>query len=309
LIKIIIVLSLVIVLSGVIFELQPYSVYAQQSSSTVSLRIYSNHSWQGVIGSVGNQNSINGYGDSYRDIECTAGDSYSISVQLPSSADFSKYVVINIVDKNGVEKIASAQGPNAIASFSGQCGVWKPSPSSNGLISIQTDKSSYTYGSTIHMDAILIHSNSPNFVKPTGTFKVVSSADGSVLFEKTEAGACCSESVDIRGIDWKKNSPYWVEFIWGDPNYYWTVYTPITVSWQDTPMINPGCGSSITPIIDCNNQISTTSSGNEASTSQTKIPVWIKNTFKQYIDGNISEDELLNALQFLIQQGIIKVNR
>jgi len=38
-----------------------------------------------------------------------------------------------------------------------------------------------------------------------------------------------------------------------------------------------------------------------------KIPSWIKDLMKLYIDGKISENEMINALQFLIKQGIIKV--
>lgn len=42
-------------------------------------------------------------------------------------------------------------------------------------------------------------------------------------------------------------------------------------------------------------------------TIQQKIPAWVKNIFIWYGKGSISDDELLGALQFLIQQGIIKV--
>jgi len=38
-----------------------------------------------------------------------------------------------------------------------------------------------------------------------------------------------------------------------------------------------------------------------------KIPDWVKNTFKWYVEGAISEDELINAIQFLIKEGIIKI--
>jgi len=36
-----------------------------------------------------------------------------------------------------------------------------------------------------------------------------------------------------------------------------------------------------------------------------KIPDWIKNTFAWYVQGQISEDEVLNAIKFLVNQGII----
>jgi len=42
-------------------------------------------------------------------------------------------------------------------------------------------------------------------------------------------------------------------------------------------------------------------------TSESKIPEWVKNTMKWFVEGKISEDEMINALQFLIREGIIKV--
>ena len=40
-----------------------------------------------------------------------------------------------------------------------------------------------------------------------------------------------------------------------------------------------------------------------------KIPDWVKNIFILYADGSITENELINALTFLIDQGIIEVNQ
>jgi len=36
-----------------------------------------------------------------------------------------------------------------------------------------------------------------------------------------------------------------------------------------------------------------------------KAPVWVKNIFMWYSENRISEDELFNALQFLMDKGII----
>lgn len=43
------------------------------------------------------------------------------------------------------------------------------------------------------------------------------------------------------------------------------------------------------------------------ATAPLKIPGWIKHVFISYGQGQVSEDELLNALKFLIQQGILKI--
>ncbi len=39
-----------------------------------------------------------------------------------------------------------------------------------------------------------------------------------------------------------------------------------------------------------------------------KIPDWVKNTMKWYLDGSISENEMIAAIQFLVKEGIIKLN-
>ena len=43
------------------------------------------------------------------------------------------------------------------------------------------------------------------------------------------------------------------------------------------------------------------------NTSESKIPEWVRTTMKWFVDGQVSEDEMISALQFLIKQGIIKV--
>lgn len=39
-----------------------------------------------------------------------------------------------------------------------------------------------------------------------------------------------------------------------------------------------------------------------------KIPNWVKGIFNFYAQGNLSDDDLIKALQFLVQQGIIKLH-
>jgi len=53
-----------------------------------------------------------------------------------------------------------------------------------------------------------------------------------------------------------------------------------------------------------------TDQSNETELINTKkIPDWIKNIFVLYSYDEISEDELINALTFLIDQGIIEINQ
>ncbi len=56
---------------------------------------------------------------------------------------------------------------------------------------------------------------------------------------------------------------------------------------------------------DCNSTNGIPSTTNPTITP--KIPNWVKAVFGFYAQGNLSDDDLINALQFLIKQGIIKV--
>ena len=42
--------------------------------------------------------------------------------------------------------------------------------------------------------------------------------------------------------------------------------------------------------------------------SQSKIPDWIRNTMKWYAEEKISEQEMINALQFMIKEELIKLD-
>ena len=46
----------------------------------------------------------------------------------------------------------------------------------------------------------------------------------------------------------------------------------------------------------------------QLESSQSKIPEWVKNTMKWYAEEKISEQEMINALQYLIKEGTIKLD-
>ena len=75
------------------------------------------------------------------------------------------------------------------------------------------------------------------------------------------------------------------------------------LQWYTTPKIIHGNEPKISeePII------SSPSVQSEPQLDETKLPEWIRNIFIWYAENRISEDELIGALQFLIEQGIIKV--
>ena len=67
------------------------------------------------------------------------------------------------------------------------------------------------------------------------------------------------------------------------------------------------------PIFDCTIKVfpidvSDDSTQHSIPQHPTKIPDWVKNTMKWYLDGSISENEMISAIQFLVKEGIIKLN-
>jgi hypothetical protein len=46
----------------------------------------------------------------------------------------------------------------------------------------------------------------------------------------------------------------------------------------------------------------------EVEITKQKIPNWVRNIFVWYAQDQVSEDELLNAIKFLVQQDIIKLD-
>ena len=91
-----------------------------------------------------------------------------------------------------------------------------------------------------------------------------------------------------------------------------TTFSIIKPSVNVVPIINDELSpTEPTEKVD-NNQIASDENSlqtNPKLENVSKIPSWVKNIFVLYSDGSITENELLTALQFLIEQGIIVINQ
>lgn len=95
-------------------------------------------------------------------------------------------------------------------------------------------------------------------------------------------------------------------------------YPSQIISQPTPPIVNPQTPVSSNQTATSQNTTNTSENGTSQNSvpisqlpppiAQSKIPAWIKNIFIWYGRGSISDDELLGAIKFLIQQGIIKVN-
>jgi len=45
-----------------------------------------------------------------------------------------------------------------------------------------------------------------------------------------------------------------------------------------------------------------------SKTDEEKVPDWIRNNAKRWADGQISEDDFVNGIKYLVEKGIVSVN-
>ncbi|GEM_PF-1800248 len=90
-------------------------------------------------------------------------------------------------------------------------------------------------------------------------------------------------------------------------NKYYPFGKPFEVTVIDTNMFDNIQNSDSEKIIE-RSEIKTENTLPVNLKKYNKIPEWFNNTIQWYIDGSISEDEIISSLQFLVKEEIIKVN-
>ena len=82
----------------------------------------------------------------------------------------------------------------------------------------------------------------------------------------------------------------------------------VTGDWVISDIFNPNTKLNVSVIIpdEQEGDVSEIESPKIEEPKQ-KLPDWVRNVFIWYGDGIVSEDEIINAIQFLINEGIIKV--
>lgn len=192
------------------------------------------------------------------------------------------------------------------------------------LITVSIVKSSYYYGDTITVFGTVqqVVSGTPvsiQILDPSYNVAMMDQADvsqdGKYIISKTAAGPY-----------WKLDGLYTIIVQYGPPNIKAeTTFTFVTRNpYLQCPDCNDTSGIQQIPTTphhnpnlecpDCNN------TGNATQTppptpvptpippTVSKIPHWVKTVFNLYGQGQISDDDLISALKFLIQTGVIKVS-
>lgn len=212
----------------------------------------------------------------------------SVSQILPSSdGSFTKTIltVLPLWSESGTYTIVTQYGKyiqtSTTFSYIGQ---------SSSSITVTTDKPSYSYGNTILISGKVqgdILQNVPMSIR------IVTPSGNLVIADQLSVGSdgTFSRTISSSGSSWSDAGTYQIVVQYGSSDRTsQTTFQFSGTNTSPTPTPQPTPSSSTT--------ISTPS----------KIPNWVKGVFSFYAQGNLSDDDLIKALQFLIQQGIIKVN-
>ncbi len=248
---------------------------AHGATNTATLLIYTDVPWQGILGTSTNSTSINGNTNAQYSFACNDNDTYSITLASAGSTGrgIGIWTVANLIQNHKMIDMAVNRVANGAINLSGQCNVAKGSMS-NALVSFTTDKTIYQYGQPIQISGEILQDLRVNYVL---TITVLNS-DGLVMQKDSKLFAMDNifqDYITAKGGLWK-------------PGNY-KIQVQIANSEAETNItIHSGQQGQVIP-------------------PQTHLPTWFKNTAKWWAEGSTSDSEFVQSVQYLIQQGTLKI--
>jgi len=251
--------------------------FAQSTTDAATLLIYTNVPWQGTLGTSSNSTTIKGNTYAQYSFVCVRNDTYSITLASAGSTGrgMGIWTVANLIQDDKMTDMAVNRVANGVINLSGQCHVAKYSMADNGMVSFTTDKTTYQYGEPIRISGEILPDLRVNYVLSI----TVLNSDGLIMKRDSTLFAMDNifqDYITAHGGLWKPGK------------YKIQVQIANSVAESDIT-INP------------------VQQGQSATISETHIPSWIKNAAKWWSDGTISNSEFIQAIQYLIQQGTLKV--
>jgi hypothetical protein len=201
-----------------------------------------------------------------------------------------------------------------------------PLPTNNHSVTVSTNKQSYVTNDTITITGTgdpnlvitqyLAGVSTPVISKTPIAIQVIDSAGNLAAIRQLDLDDVGKYSTTILASDnWKNPGLYTVTVQQGINNkaqtQFWFNYNGGSIPEQSPPptfSAKPTASLSIPVQSNPNTIISPTPTMSTIPTTPAKIPNWVKAVFGFYAQGNLSDDDLIKALQFLIQQGIIKLS-
>ena len=249
-----------------------------QNADQATLLIYTNVPWKGSIGTLSNSTLLNGITDTRYSFTCNYDDKYLVTLQSAGYAGrgVSIWTVADLIQGGKMLDMQVNQFANGIITLSGQCHVAKFPMSNTGLVSFTTDKTNYRYGEPIQISGYIL----PELQRSYVLSSTILNSDGMAIRKDSTAFGTLNTFtfyVPTSGGLWK-------------PGEY-RILVEIDKSVAQTDI-------TIYPVDQ--KQSDATKSGNY-------IPPWVKNIAKWWGQGKVSDLEFKQTIQYLIQQGIIKV--
>ncbi|TSA18255.1 MAG: hypothetical protein D4R72_02615 [Nitrosopumilales archaeon] len=169
------------------------------------------------------------------------------------------------------------------------------SPATAASITTSTDKSSYSLGDTI------IISGQIQAIVPGNqlTVEILDPNNNLVSVQQIDVSqdGKYTDSIPAVGALWKLNGAYTVKVIYAS-----------NVTAQTTFQFTGSDGGPTHEQLPPSSSIIPPSTPTIPPTISSKLPSWVRHIFIYYGQGDVSEDELLGAIKFLINQGIMKLN-
>ena len=249
------------------------------NSDKATLLIYTNVSWKADIQTSSNSTSISGNTATQYSFTCTNNDTYDVTIYSPTrhGNGIALWTVANLIQNDQMLNVGVNHLANGEIHLSGKCNVAQFPMSNNGLIFFTTDKSVYQYGDPIQISGYVL----PDMMYPPAqvlSSTIINSAGQAIKKDSSTFGTIntFNFNVNTHGGLWK-------------PGKYKIVLEIFGSKAESSIMINsPGQTQS-----------------NLQSTKH--IPAWFKTTAKNWSQGKISDDEFMQAVQYLTKQGILKV--
>jgi hypothetical protein len=241
------------------------------------LLIYTNVSWKAIILTSSNSILFTGNTDSQYSFICNKNDSYDITVSSPSSTGIGMgiWTVANLIQNNQMLNVGVNHLANGKIILSGKCHVAQIPLSNNGMVSFTTDKTVYQYNEPIQISGYILPDLQRNYVLKSS----IINSNGEVLKVDSTAFGTLNTfyfNINTHGGLWK-------------PGKY-KIVIEIANSKAEKDIV-----------------INTVEQKRIDMFAANHIPVWIRGTAKNWSDGNLTDAEFMNSVQYLIQQGIMKV--
>lgn len=245
-----------------------------QGPDLAILNVYTDVPWQGTMSTSSNSTSISNFTEySSYPFLCRYGDNYTIALQSAGSTGtgIGVWTAANIVQNGMRLDVYVNQLANGWVNLTGQCHVSQYPMSDAGVVNFTTDKTAYRYGEPIQIS-------------------------GTVLPELEKKWVLSSTIIDSNGMIMRQDRARF----YADNNFYFYV-TARGGIWHT------GNYTVFEQVAHSTAQENISIVSASQSVPSQAIPSWFKNTAKLWSEGQISNSEFVQAVQYMTQQGLISI--